>query len=258
MSTAATVVRPGFQWHTRGSWSAREDRRPSLVWLGLIWIGMIAGFGLDGDRFRHEVPAPGTLIYVHAAVFTVWLLILTAQVLLVVSDRVAIHRKLGWFAAAWACVMLVLGPWAAMVAKGPLPSGPGSPQFLSVQFGDISAFAVLLLWGITLRKNPAAHKRVMILATVAIVDPGYARLANHFIAEPHSTVMWFVSMFYGNVMVIALMAAWDAWRGRLMKQFAVGAVGLLSVECLQAFLYHWGPWRSFTIELLAAWGRHFG
>ena len=258
MATAPTVVRPGFQWHTRATWSAREDRLPSLVWLGLIWIGMIAGFGLDGPRFRHQIPAPGTLIYIHAAVFTVWLVILTAQVLLVVSDRVAVHRKLGWFAAGWACLMLVLGPWAAMVSKGAAPAGPNSPQFLSVQFGDISAFAVLLLWGITLRRNPAAHKRVMVLATIAILDPGYARLAGHLFPQAQSSVTWFFEMFYGNLILIALMAAWDAYRGRLMKQFAAGAAGLVAVECLQAFLYYWGPWKSFTTGLLAAWGRHFG
>ena len=94
MATAPAVVRSRFKWHTRATWSAREDRIPSLVWLALIWFGMVAGFGVDMPRFLHESPPPAAVVDVHAVVFTVWLLLLTAQVLLVVGDRVALHRRL--------------------------------------------------------------------------------------------------------------------------------------------------------------------
>lgn len=258
MAEAVAAARPGMKWHTRGAWSTREDRLPSLVWVALIWFGMIAGFGVDMPRFLHETPPPAKVVYVHAFVYTVWLLILTAQVLLVVKDRVALHRRLGWFAAGWAGLMVVLGLWVAMVAKGPVAAGPGSPQFLAMNFGAIAAFAALLLWGIALRGNPAAHKRVMILATIAILDPGYARLSQWLIHEPPSIAWWFVWNFYGNLLIIGLMAAWDLWNGRLMKQFVVGAAALLALEGLQDFLYHWEPWKAFAVGLLASWARHFG
>lgn len=256
MATATEVLKPRFKLHARATWSVREDRLPSLVWLGLIWLGMIAGFGVDMPRFVHESPAPSAVIGIHATVFTVWLLLLTAQVSLVVGNRVALHRRLGWFTAGWAAVMLVLGPWAAMVAKAPVPSGPASPQFLAIQLGAIATFAVLLLWGIALRGNPAAHKRIMILSTIAIVDPGYGRLSAWLLPEPQSVLAWFFFNCYGNVLILALMAGWDAWRGRLMKQFAVGAIGMVLVECLQDFLYHWGPWKAFATGLVAAWPQH--
>jgi hypothetical protein len=86
-------------WHVRGMWSAREDRVPSAVWLGILWVGMIAGFGVDIPGFVRRNPPPPTVMWVHGAVFTVWMLLLTAQVLLVLRDRVAWHRKLGWFPA---------------------------------------------------------------------------------------------------------------------------------------------------------------
>ncbi|MGB6191433.1 MAG: hypothetical protein WBF42_03120, partial [Terracidiphilus sp.] len=242
----------------RGTWSAREDRLPSLVWLALIWLGIIAGFGVDMRRFLHEVPPPSKVVHVHAFVFTVWLLILTAQIVLVVKDRVALHRRLGWFAAGWACLMVVFGTWVALVAKGPVAAGPASPRFLAMNFGSILAFVLLLLWGIALRGNPAAHKRVMILATIAILDPGYGRLSAWLLPEPQSMVAWFLWNFYGNVLILALMAAWDVWRDRLMKQFVVGAVGLVALESLQDFLYHWEPWKVFATGLVAGWAKHFG
>jgi hypothetical protein len=68
---------------------------------------MIAGFGVDMPRFLHESPPPAAVVDLHAVVFTVWLLLLTAQILLVVGDRVALHRRLGWFMAGWAGRMIV-------------------------------------------------------------------------------------------------------------------------------------------------------
>ena len=217
---------------------------------------MIAGFGVDMPRFLHESPPPAAVVDVHAVVFTVWLLLLTAQILLVVSDRVALHRRLGWFMAGWAGLMVVLGVWTAMVAKAPVNSGPASPQFLSVNFGSLIAFVFFISWGVALRGNPAAHKRLMILSTVAILDPGFGRLTGWLWPEPQSMVTWYFFNFWGDVLVLTAMAAWDAWRGRLMKQFVAGATGLISLQCLQDLLYHWAPWKVFTTRLIAAWSGH--
>jgi hypothetical protein len=116
----------------------------------LIWFGMIVGFGVDMPRFLHESRPPAAVVDVHAVVFTVWLLLLTAQILQVVGDRVVLHRRLGWFMAAWAGLMVVLGLWTAMVAKAPVDSGPASPQFLSVNFGSLIAFVFFVSWGVAL------------------------------------------------------------------------------------------------------------
>jgi hypothetical protein len=177
--------------------------------------------------------------------------------LLVVGDRVALHRKLGRFTAGWAGLIFVLGLWTAMVAKAPVDSGPASPQFLVVNFGSLIAFVLLVLWGIALRGNPAAHKRIMILSTIAILDPGFGRLTGWLWPEPQSLLTWFFFNFGGDMLLIAVMAAWDARRGRLMKQFAYGATGIILFECLMDLLYHWGPWKVFAIELVEVWMRHF-
>jgi len=257
MAIAPSVLRPRFKLHARAAWSARDDRLPSVVWLALIWLGMIVGFGVDMSRFLHESPPPAAVVNVHAAVFTIWLLLLTAQVLLVVGNRVSVHKRLGWLTAGWACVMFVLGVWTAMVAKAPVASGPASPQFLSVNFGSLIAFLLFVLWGVALRGNPAAHKRLMILSTVAIFDPGPGRLTGWLWPEPHSMLAWYFYNFWGDVLVLGAMAVWDARRGRLMKQFVVGAIGLIVSESVMDLLYHWSPWKVFTTRLVAAWVRHF-
>ena len=116
MATVPEEQTSRMMWHVRGTWSPREDRVPSAVWLGVLWVGMIAGFGADIPAFARRNPPAPTVLWVHGAVFTVFMLLLTAQVLLVLSDRVAWHRKVGWFAGGWACLMGVMGPWAAIAS----------------------------------------------------------------------------------------------------------------------------------------------
>ena len=43
--------RSHWKWHVRGNWSPQDDRIPSAVWLAILWIGMIVGFGLDAHNF---------------------------------------------------------------------------------------------------------------------------------------------------------------------------------------------------------------
>jgi len=257
MATAPAVRGPRNILHVRGAWSAREDRIPSAVWLAILWVGMIAGFGVDFPRFLHEIPPASKILYVHAAVFTTWLLLLTAQVLLVLGNRVTWHRKLGWFMTGWACLMAVLGPWAAMASQAnDLHTPNADPPFLSVNMVDIAGFLVLLAWGITLRKNPAAHRRMMILATVSLADPGFSRFSGYlWPTEPASILIWFFYIFYGNVLLIVLMAAWDWWRGRLVRSFVIGAAALLAAELAATLLYFWDPWRAFTLSWVETWAR---
>jgi hypothetical protein len=260
VATAPAVRAPKMILHTRGTWSPREDRVPSAVWLAILWAGMIAGFGLDASRFAHENPPAPKILYVHAAVFTGWMLLLTAQVLLVLGDRLAWHRRLGSFMAGWACLMAVLGPWAVLAADAAHIGSMAKarrPEFMAINLMDIVGFLVLLAWGIALRKNPAAHKRMMILATVSLADPGFARVSGYLHHAPQSLVPWFFDSFYGNVLIIVLMLAWDLWRGRLVRSFVVGASALLAAEFVATLLYFWGPWHTLTLGWVEAWAKHF-
>lgn len=250
MATASVAPAGRSVLHVRGNWSARDDRVPSAVWLGILWMGIAAGFGVDFLGFLKHQPPPPKVIWVHAFVFTMWLVLLTAQVTLVLRDRVSWHRRFGWFAVGWAGLMAVLGPWAALASQFAryLP-----PQFLAVNLVDIAGFLALLAWAVALRKNPAAHRRMMILATVALADPGFARITKWLLATtPSWALPWFFHVFYGNVLLVALMVAWDWWRGRLMRSFVIGAAALLASEVVCSLLFFWGPWKAATAAFVAA------
>lgn len=247
-ATAPALTKPRLRWHDTASWSVAEDRIPSAVWLGILWIGIIAGFGVDIPSFTREQPAARPVVYVHGAVFVIWLLLVTMQVLLVVRNQARWHRRLGWWVASWALLMVALGPWAAFSSQGArYHTAQSDPAFLSVQLLGVAAFVVLLAWGLRLRKNPAAHRRMMILATVALCNAGFARVTLDLLpVKAHNALEMFALLYYGDVLVIGLMAAWDAWRGRLMRTFVLGAAALIAAEVTATFLYFWPPWQALT------------
>jgi hypothetical protein len=218
---------------------------------------MILGFGFDARSFLGMHPP--LLLHMHAAVFTIWMFLLTAQVLLVVRDRVDVHRRLGWFLAAWACLMGVMGPVAVYTrvmmrvkVHGPIPY-----PFMSVHIVDIGGFLVLLAIGIALRKNSAAHKRMMILSTIALADPGFSRFIGYALPtiDPKTPFFVFLTIFYGNVLIVALMLGWDFYRGRLIRSHVIASISLLACMYIASALMVWNPWVNLTLQWVTAWAK---
>jgi hypothetical protein len=73
------------------------DRNAFLAWIALIWFGVLMGFGPEIQKHiaNHETPYP-LITHVHGFFFMGWLVLATAQVLLIRTRRIAWHRKLGY------------------------------------------------------------------------------------------------------------------------------------------------------------------
>ena len=54
-------------------------------------------------------PLPSTLVHVHGAAFTVWMILLLVQVALISAKKVKVHRTLGMAGFGLAVAMVVLG-----------------------------------------------------------------------------------------------------------------------------------------------------
>jgi hypothetical protein len=217
---------------------------------------MLLGFGFDARRFLGQHPP--LLLHLHATVFTVWMFLLTAQVLLVVRNRVDLHRKLGWFLVAWACLMGVMGPVGlyTSVMMYVKVHGPVSDPFMAVQILDISSFLVLLAVGIVMRKNPAAHKRMMILSSVALASPGFSRFLSFvYPTDPQKYYPFLLPIYYGNILLIFLMLGWDFYRGRLVRAHVIASVSLLACLYINSVLYYWKPWSDLTLQWTTAWAK---
>ncbi|NBB52601.1 hypothetical protein GVN24_30425, partial [Rhizobium sp. CRIBSB] len=91
----------------------------------------IAGFSIQIATGRSTFDAP-PLVHAHAVVFMGWIVIYVLQNAFIATGKTALHRRLGWLAAAWMVPMLVLGclVTVAMVRRGGVPFFFTPLQFL--------------------------------------------------------------------------------------------------------------------------------
>jgi hypothetical protein len=163
--------------------SARAERRFFTGMAAAIIITAVAGFART-YFLRPLLPVPALaqygltpLIHVHALLFTGWVLLFFAQARLVAARRIDLHRKLGMAATAMAVLMVGVGTLVAIqgVLRGVAPFGMDARRFMIVPLFAVALFAVFVAAGLRARRDPQSHKRLMLLATIAILPPAIAR-----------------------------------------------------------------------------------
>ena len=142
------------------------------------YIGFARSFFLR--PFFPEWPAPSEPIFlVHGVFFSAWCVLLVAQATLIGVRRVDLHRRLGLLGAVLASGMLVLGLWGALVAANRPTGFNGVPvpplQFLVIPIFDLVFFGSFVALALRWRADAQAHKRLMVLATVALLGAAFAR-----------------------------------------------------------------------------------
>lgn len=124
------------------------------------------------------------LLHVHGLVFSCWLVMLVLQTGLVAANKRHLHRRIGMAGLGLAIAMVILGTVTA-IARAHVAEPPPGPlprlAFLVIPLGDMLVFGVLCGAAFRLRRQLAAHKRLMLLATIAILPAAVARLPFDFI-----------------------------------------------------------------------------
>jgi uncharacterized membrane protein YozB (DUF420 family) len=178
MGTApASVVREAVP-SSLAAIRAREHRFFSgmaLAALLVALIGFAPSYYLRG--FSDATPLT-TLVHLHGGLATAWLLLFVAQTSLVSAGRTDLHRRVGPAGAVLALLFVTVGYLTAIAAarKGVTPPGGPPPlAFLAVPLVTLLSFAVLAALGILWRRERDTHRRLMLLATIAILPPAFAR-----------------------------------------------------------------------------------
>jgi hypothetical protein len=125
-----------------------------------------------------DAPPLHPLIVAHGLAFSAWTILFVVQTVLIAGKRPDIHRKLGVAGALLAAGMVLLGIAAATwsIRANHTPPGIDPRSFLALPFFAITLFAGFVAVGIALRRRTQTHKRLMLLATIAILDAAIARL----------------------------------------------------------------------------------
>ena len=125
------------------------------------------------------------LLVVHGIIFTSWLALLLIQTTLVATKRTRTHMRLGIAGGILASSMVIIGTVTALVrAKGPSPVPGVNPlSFLTIPLGDMLIFSLLVGSAFYFRRRGDIHKRLMLLATIAILPAAMARLPFAFVQQ---------------------------------------------------------------------------
>ncbi|HEX4322887.1 MAG TPA: hypothetical protein VHZ52_18380 [Acidobacteriaceae bacterium] len=214
----------------------------SLLIAGVV----IYGFSHTIDHnLIHPHPPPPWILYLHAPVFCGWVLFFILQTVLVRTRNVRIHRTLGWFGSVLGTGLLVLG-YATSTSMDRfayrLTHDSSYAAFLSVQLNDLICFSVPFALAIYWRKRPEFHRRLMLVATCALVDAAFGRIP------------WLPLMYSpgGVDALILLGVARDLIVDRRVHKvylYALPGFVCCQVICMQAFLHQW-PWWLKIAEFL--------
>lgn len=172
---------------------------------------IVAGFSHQLAAGRSTFYSP-PLVHAHAIIFMGWVTIYLAQNILVASDRMDIHRRLGWLAAGWIIPMIVLGfgVTLAMVRRGQVPFFFQPLHFLVFDPASILTFAGLTSAAIILRRRTEWHRRLHLCGMAMLMGPGFGRLLPMPLLQPWA---WEASFAAGLIFPITGVVA-DLRRNR--------------------------------------------
>ena len=194
-------------------------RQESLFFVAVataMLLVVLAGFARTFYLVPWLGPAPNrateTVFYVHGVVFTAWMMLLVVQPTLSASGRLHVHRRLGWLgvliAAGVVWTGFLVGIEAAARPPGH-PLAPKTPAFLGVILGGVVMFAVLAAAAVLMRRRAQYHKRLMILATVNLLQAAVVRLPLD-LPGSFGAAKTFI---YADLFILPLLA-WDLYSSR--------------------------------------------
>ena len=152
----------------------------SILLLAIVLIGFARTLFL---RPLFQVPAIPWYVYVHGSVMSAWIVLFVVQTSLVAAHRTDLHRRLGVLAAVLAVSMVIL----AIVLTFQIPStfstraaaGASFREPMQIMWGNVGTiilFPTLVATALWKRRRSDVHKRLMLLASMALVGPALGRI----------------------------------------------------------------------------------
>jgi hypothetical protein len=223
----------------------------SLAIFAAVYVGFARTFFLrPWFPEAAAVAAPEPFFYLHGAVFTTWFVLLVVQPNLIAIGRPDLHRLLGKFGAAVAASMVVVGVVGALIAARRAGGFMGVPippaQFLTIPLMDMLTFAILVGAALVKRRDVQAHKRLMLIGSIAVMDAAVARWPG--IGATSNPV---VTFFLVTDLFLIPLVIWDLrTRGRLHPATFWGGLLLIASQPFRLWLSGTAAWLGFAGRLI--------
>lgn len=188
-----------------------------------------------------------TLVHIHGALFTSWMLLFIVQTALVAAHRIKLHQRLGIAGTVLAAAMIVVGAKTAIAsaAVGAAPPGVDPLAFLAIPMFDILLFAGLVTAAVLLRRKKEPHKRLMLLAYISIIAAAVARFPGVLPLGPLA--------FYGVAFIfLGFGMAYDWFsRGQVHRAYVWGGMCLVLSVPVRLIVSETDAWRRFAEFLVS-------
>lgn len=233
----------------------RYDRSFFLFYAVLIWTATVAGFGLEmAAKFTEGTLHYPWIVHAHALAFVSWLALLTTQIVLIRRGNQALHRRLGITAVAMIPLMAVLAIATVIVTKTLKYAAPDTSfPFMSVQFTNVLASTALFVAGLRLRQTATKHKRLMLMGTLVLTEPGIRRVVSYLLdGNFHVGFLPFMVETYAGTLVLMLgLGAYDlVTRRRLHPTYVLAFSWCLANQVVATWLYYQPWWSEYTTHLV--------
>jgi hypothetical protein len=216
----------------------------ALAILIVIFVGFSRTFYLRPYYFPERLIP---LLIVHGTIFSSWIALFVTQTMLVATKNTRIHMKLGIAGLVLAPLMLLIGTYTALVrAKGPSPLPDVNPlAFLTIPLGDMLIFGILFGAAYYYRNKLATHKRLMLLASIALLPAGVARWPIHFIETGGPLV------FYGlaDLFIVPCLIFDIITRGKPHRATVLGGLLIIISHPLRLIIGGTHAWIAFATWL---------
>jgi hypothetical protein len=172
----------------------------------LIALAVVTGFSftINVNLFHPVHPSlqRPPILYLHGTLFFAWVSFFVFQTSLIRSHNVQLHRRTGLWGIGLGMAMIAVGIATAIIMRKYrlAHDSTETPTFLSIPFNDLSEFAVAFALGIVWRKNREFHRRLMLVATIALTGAAFARLP-----FPMMQSAWFWYSFTDVLLLIAVL-----------------------------------------------------
>jgi hypothetical protein len=216
-----------------------------FVMLAMVLYGFARTYFLVG---MVAAPLPNKLIHIHGAAFTSWMILLIVQTALVSTKHVKWHMGLGLYGFALAVAMVVLGTLAAVDAmrRGETVLGLDPQTFFVIPVTGMVLFGTLVFFAFKLRRHTEAHKRLILMATMALMDAAIGRWQ-------HPAILQRIPPTQDLVMLALLLTlvVFDLFNlHRVSKYTWRGALFVMVLHLVRVPLGHSAAWHAMTRHLL--------
>jgi hypothetical protein len=242
-----------------------------FVWMAFACVAIaFGGFSIEywASTAAGNLAVPA-IYHVHGVLYSAWTIFLWVQAMFISNGQPARHRRSGLVGVSIATGMVFSGLLIAMsrirndVAHG---FGDAAMTFSVVQVTALGLFAILVIAALVVASDRDTHKRLMLVATISILEAPIARVFKALMApaeilalpirdQPPPMLQLTIGPYIVCDLMILVAMAYD-WRtrGKPHPAYLISGLALVVVQLGRFALGPTPAWHAFAQWMMSLVG----